>query len=81
MNSIKKYIRDLNIVKSNLIKFYYNSASEWLKPDIVECITAINNEIALYTKKQRYERDFSISQTTIFEFSKEEGLKCQTIKL
>ena len=51
MNDLKKYIRDLNIVKNNLIKFYYNSASEWLKPDVISFITSINEEIALYTKK------------------------------
>ena len=61
MTDLKKYIRDLNIVKSNLIRFYYHSSSEWLRPDILKCIDAVNNEIALYTKKYRYEKDFSIS--------------------
>ena len=69
MNDLKKYIRDLNIVKSNLIKFYYNSSSEWLKPEIINCITAINQEIALYTKKNSEKEEyFKKSQFTIFDF-------------
>lgn len=69
MNDLKKYIRDLNIVKSNLIKFYYNSSSEWLKPEIINCITAINQEIALYTKKNREKEEyFKKNQFTIFDF-------------
>lgn len=68
-NSIKNYIRDLNIVKNNLTKFYYHSASEWLKPDILECISSVNMEIALYTKKRREEEEyFQKNQTTIFDF-------------
>lgn len=81
MNDLKKYIRDLNIIKSNLTKFYYNSASEWLKPEIINCISAINMEIALYTKERRKKEEyFKNNQTTIFTFTEEEGLKCQIIK-
>ena len=69
MNDLKKYIRDLNIVKNNLIKFYYNSASEWLKPEIISCITAVNEEIALYTKRKREQEEFfKKNQLTIFDF-------------
>lgn len=69
MNNFKKYIRDLNIVKNNLTKFYYNSSSEWLKPEIINCITAVNMEIALYTKKERERKEFYIkNQITIFDF-------------
>ena len=68
MNDLKKYIRDLNIVKNNLIKFYYNSASEWLKPDVIYFITSVNEEIALYTKKNRdREEFFKKNQLTIFD--------------
>lgn len=49
---LKKYVKELNIIKYNLTKFYYHSASEWLKPEIINCITAVNEEIALYTKKR-----------------------------
>lgn len=81
MNDLKKYIRDLNIIKSNLTKFYYNSASEWLKPEIVNCITAVNMEIALYTKERRRREEYlKNNQMTIFQYSSEEGLKCQIIK-
>lgn len=69
MNDYKKYIRDLNIVKNNLIKFYYNSASEWLKPEILNCITAIKLELELYTRrKEEKENYFKQNQTTIFNF-------------
>lgn len=72
MNDFKKYIRDLNIVKNNLIKFYYNSASEWLKPEIIECISAVNMEIALYTKKERERKEYFVkNQITIFDFIEE----------
>lgn len=82
MTDLKKYIRDLNIIKSNLTKFYYNSASEWLKPEIIECISAVNMEIALYTKeRRRREEHFKNNQMTIFQYSSEEGLKCLITKL
>lgn len=72
MNDLKKYIRDLNIVKNNLTKFYYNSASEWLKPSILECITSVNMEIALYTKKHKEKEEyFKENQCTIFEILSE----------
>lgn len=69
MNDLKKYIRDLKIIKNNLIKFYYHSSSEWLKPEIINCITAVNMEIALYTKEQRKKEEyFKNNQITIFNF-------------
>lgn len=69
MNELKKYVRDLNIVKNNLSKFYYNSASEWLKPKIIDCITELNFEIARYTKKEREEEEkFKNSLYTIYDF-------------
>lgn len=69
MNEMKKYVRDLNIVKNNLRKFYYNSASEWLKPYILNCITELNFEIARYTKKEREEEEkFKNSLYTIYDF-------------
>ena len=69
MNDLKKYIRDLNIVKNNLIKFYYNSSSEWLKPEILNCITAIRLELELYTRrKEEKENYFKENQSTIFDF-------------
>lgn len=68
MNDLKKYVRDLNIVKNNLIKFYYHSASEWLKPSILDCISSINTEIALYTKKRREQEEFlKKNQVSIYE--------------
>lgn len=68
MNDLKKYVRDLNIVKNNLKKFYFNSASEWLKPDILDCINAVNKEIALYTRKEREkEENYKNNQFTIFD--------------
>lgn len=72
MNNLKKYLRDLNIVKNNLRKFYYNSASEWLKPDIMECITSLSFEIARYTKKiSEKEEYFNKNQCTIFDILNE----------
>lgn len=69
MNDLKKYIRDLNIVKNNLRKFYYYSASEWLKPDILECMSSLDLEIARYTKRQREKEEyFKKNQCTIFEY-------------
>lgn len=69
MNDLKKYVRDLNIIKNNLSKFYYNSASEWLQADILNCITAVNFEIARYTKKEREaEEKFKNSLYTIYDF-------------
>ena len=69
MNDYKKYIRDLNIVKNNLIKFYYNSASEWLKPEILNCITSIKLELELYTRrKEEKENYLKKNKCTIFDF-------------
>lgn len=68
MNDLKKYVRDLNIVKTNLRKFYYYSASEWLKPDILDCMSAVDLEIARYTKKERKEKEkFEKNQVNIFD--------------
>lgn len=66
--SIKEYLRDLNIVKYNLTKFYRNSVSEWLKKDLIKCIGAINKEIELYSFKKKEQDDyFKKNQLTIFD--------------
>lgn len=81
MNDLKKYMRDLKIVKNNLTKFYYNSCSEWLKLEIINCISAINTEISYYEnlfKKQ--EEKNKLSQSTIYFIMEKGELKCQTIK-
>lgn len=47
-SSPKEYLRDLKIQKNYLSKFYYNKASEWLRPEIKKCLDSINKEISDY---------------------------------
>lgn len=64
-----KYLRDLNAVKSNLIKFYYNSCSEWLREDVLQFIGSLNHEIELYSlEKRKYEEKYKKEQLTFFDF-------------
>ncbi len=65
-NNLKTYLRDLNIIKFNLTKFYYHSCSEWLKKDIANCLLAVQDEIILYSVKTS-EKTIKTSQTTIFD--------------
>ncbi len=43
-----EYLKELKIQQYYLKKFYYNSASEWLKHDIELCLNAIDSEIKKY---------------------------------
>lgn len=62
------YLKNLKIVKKNLVKFYYNGASEWLRKDILTCISAINNEITMYEDLVNKYRNPKINQTTMYDF-------------
>lgn len=64
-----KYLKDLTAVKFNLIKFYYNSCSEWLREDTLDFIGSLNREIELYSEeKRKYEEKIKKEQLTIFDF-------------
>lgn len=67
-NSIKNYMRDLKIVKNNLTKFYYHSASEWLKYDIYQCIKCVDSEILRYERITKNYEEENKRLITIFDF-------------
>lgn len=61
------YIKDLKIQIYYLKKFYYNSASSWLKPDIEKCIEALNNELLNYELISKKYKEKNNIQITIFD--------------
>lgn len=67
MRDFENYIKNLKIVRYNLIKFCYSNCSEWLKKDIRNCIFAIENEIKTYEIiLKKYNSETNI-QLTIFD--------------
>ena len=65
---LKQYLRDLNIIKNNLTKFYYFSSIEWLKPAILDCITSVRNELNMYHElMSKYAKRNDEKQVTIYD--------------
>lgn len=59
--SKKEYLKQLHMQVFYLTKFCINYSSSWLKPDVINCINALNSEIELYkneieNQKKKYEQ-------------------------